>query len=537
MSEQNIREDAAGAVPIGDVPPEPGKDAALELALAALPRNDTGNADRFVRRRGHDFLWIKDAGWYGWDGKRWDSPLNTGELAAQLAAQEVAASIRFEADALDIETDAMERERKAAMRDGREVEGQDAFDERMAKHAETAQKHRGFGIGSGNAGKLAAMLELAAPKLARDQDELDADPFLVNVQNFTLELGPPGGDEAPTAIKPRPFDRRDLMTRICEVAYDAALEPKDRPHWEAALARFLPKQQIGVADFMQRLFGYALTGSTEEQAIAIFLGEGNNGKSTFIDLVAWLMGDYAMSLPVESLMGGNRKSGGEATPDLARLPGARLVRSPEPPQGAVFDDGVIKRLTSNAAIPVRHLNHGFFDLTPSFKVMVECNRRPQVRTEDQGLWRRIHVIPFGVEIETDAIDKSYVKRLLRPEGSAILNWLLEGYRAWREQGLAAPPEIVAATSDYRAESDWLGNFLHACCEITGKGGDELSGAGLWWVYEKWCEREAQEPRTRKAFGAKMAQRRGIRKKRSGTVSYVGLRYNQTGSDLSGGRPA
>lgn len=518
MTEDTIR--SIPETPLG-VPPEPGRDEAFELELARLPRNDTGNAERFIRRRGHDFLWVKDAGCYGWDGKRWD--FQHGERLATIAAQEVAAAIaRHEGDAL-------EREAERAERAGAEArEDADEFKRRIAALYERAQKHRGFGVQSGNGGRLSAMIEQAAPHLTIDQRELDAEPFLLNVQNGTLELGPAGANDTPAEIRLRGHDRRDRLTRICNVEY---LPEAPKPaQLLATLKFFLPSKPV--RRFLQRYFGYGLTGAIGEKCLLMLHGEGDNAKSTLVDAFAWVIGDHSQRLPMGSLMDSDRKDGGAATPDLARLPGARLVSASETKPGMVLDDAMVKRLTSAAPLPVRHLNRGFFDLEPRFKLVLDFNRRPTIRGDDQAIWNRVHLVHFAVAIARKDIDPDFLEKKLKPEGAGILNWLLEGYRMWRAEGLSPPDEVVAATEGYRTESDWLGEFLDAVCltgaaleTATGKPAEQHSEAfrDLYDAYAAWCFANRREKRGETAFGRRLSERPGVSRVKSGMVRYHGIR--------------
>lgn len=481
-------------------PSEPGKDQEFELRLAMLPRNDLGNAQRFIERRGADFFWVKDAGWYGWDGKRWD--FGSGEVAAKLAAQDVATAMRHEAHAIE--------------------QGGQVADETEKQFEERVGAAYKWATASGNATRLAAMLDTAAPQLARDQTDLDADHFLFNVDNGTLVLGQRDADGNVT-VEFRAHERADLITRLAPAVYDAAATTA--PNWHAFLDLFQPDPEIQA--FLQRFYGYGLTGSIEEQVVLLNHGEGMNGKSTMIDLLTWLIGDYAMTLPIQSLLANDRKGGSEASPDLARLPGARLVRSSEPKKGAVFDESLLKHLTGGEPISVRHLNKGFFDFLPTFKLVLSFNRRPIIRGDDDGTWRRLPMVKFDVQIPTASADRRFIDKL-RPEASAILNWMLDGYRLWRDMGLAMPDKVRAATAEYRAESDRVGNFLTAVCEITGAATDALPSSDLYACYALWCEKNALDPINQTAFGRSMSERRGITKTRSGTVTYYGIQVKDLG---------
>jgi putative DNA primase/helicase len=485
---------AVQSVELG-IPPAPGTSEAFEYELAGLPCSDIGNAARFIRRRGHDFLWVKDAGWNGWNGKHWDHA--RGEIAVQLAAQDAAAAMVHEVAALEA----------AGAKPG---EDEKAFADRI-------KSRFGWALRSGDRGRLSAMQELAAPQLMRRQEDLDAEPFLFNVDNGTLYLGD-ALEDGSTQVRLHGHDRADYLTRVSPVGYDP--DATERPNWTSFLDLLLPSRNV--QRYLQRFVGYCLTGATNEQCLVCFHGEGRNGKSTLIDLIAWLMGSYAASVPINSLLANDRRGGSDPTPDLARLPGMRMVRSSEPRQGSVLDESLIKQLTGGEPITVRHLNQGFFEFRPQFKLILTFNRRPTIRGDDDGIWRRLHLVPFDVQIPVDKVDREFLARL-KTEGPAILNWALDGYRMWREEGLAVPEEVSAATGEYRAESDRLGGFLGAACEITGRHEDIVGAAELYTAYTAWCRRNAVEPMSQNSFGRRLGERRRISKARLGTIRYLGLK--------------
>lgn len=480
----------AGPIVLGAQAPEPGADRDFEERLASFARNDAGNAERLIARRGGEFIWLKDAGWFGWHEGHWS--LGEGDVLVRLAALETARAMRFEANALF----------EAGALDG----------ETPKKFKERIDRAHKWTVTSGNAGRLDAMIAWAAPRLRRAVEDLDADPFRFNVVNGTLVLGDIAQGEDVALVSHNPAD---LITRQSPVAYDETAAAC--PLWRGFLDYFLPDRTV--QSFLQRWFGYCLTGSTGEQCLVLFHGQGRNGKSTCVDLMSWLMGDYAMGLPIASLLQNDRKGGSEASPDLARLPGARMVRAAEPKQGAAFDESLLKQLTGGEPMAVRHLNKGFFDFLPTFKLVLSFNRRPTVRGDDDGIWRRLLLVPWEVQLPADEVDKHFLDKL-KEEAPAILNWVLDGYRMWREFGLQVPDAVKVATEDYRADSDPIGNFIAGACEI--KEGVESTSSQLFTAYNAWCRRNALEPISQTAFGRRLSERKGVKKIRSGTIRYQGI---------------
>lgn len=482
---------SASAVP----PPAPGVDAAFELWLARHARNDLGNARRLVARYGCDLLFLREAGWHSWDGARWSR--EDGARAVELAAYATADAMYGEVAAIELAGPARGEENAS-------------FEKRLG----TVRK---WASGAANAKRISAMIELARPLLERSSAAMDADHFLFNVANGTLALGALEPDGT-VAVTLREHRRADLITRVSPVAYDP--EATDCPLWRATLDYFLPERDDQV--FLQRFFGYALTGSIAEQVILLLYGAGRNGKSTIVETLACLFGDYARGIPISSLTEATlNKGGSEASPDLARLHGARLVRAAEPKRKAALAESLIKQMTGGEPLTTRHLNRGFFEFLPTFKVVVSFNRKPKISGDDDGIWRRIRLLPFTKQIPEDQQDHEFPKKL-KGEGSAILNWALDGYRTWRESGLPQSRSIVQATLAFRAESDLIGPFLTSACLVTGKQEDVATAADLWTAYKAWCARNGQEPMYQNSFGRKLGERAGVSRETVHTIRYRGI---------------
>ena len=263
--------------------------------------------------------------------------------------------------------------------------------------------------------------------------------------------------------------------------------------------------------FLQVWSGYCLTGNTSEQKLVFNYGEGGNGKSVFIDLIARIMGPYAVSLPFASLLRDDRRRGGDATPDLARLPGARLVRASEPEKGARFAEAAIKAITGGEPITARHLNHGFFDFVPQFKLTLSGNHKPAIRGQDRGIWRRFLLVPWEVSIPDDEQDKNLPAKLWA-ERAGVLNWLLDGTRLWLERGLEVPDRVQAATNEYRADSDPVGRFIHDC--VQPSPGVNVQASAMYSAYSDWCAANAERPWTKHMFGRVLPER-GLHKQKLG----------------------
>lgn len=540
--ERVIREVIERAEPVGPpAPPPPGGPPAgggeewddLDAELAGLLRNDVGNSERLRRRFGADLLHVQDVGWHVWTGKRWS--LERGAIEAQLAAHKTAVAIFREAAAIEA--------KRPRPRDGETLEAfarrleADGW-ERLAEEPDhrfigriddlwtkRVEAHRKFANASGNAGKLEAMQSEAAPYLTRAAAEMDADPWRFNVDNGTLLLRP----ESAGGVELQEHRREDLITRISPVAYNPEAAC---PEFQKFLARVLPDPAVRV--FMQRFLGYALTGDCSEQVLVLMHGMGANGKGTLVEAVQHVMGDYAMTIPFATLLQDERKRGSEATPDIARLPGARLVTAAEPDMGAKFSEGLVKQLTGQDVVTARHLNHGFFEFVPQFKLVLSFNHKPQVRGQDEGIWRRFLLVPFEVVIPPRERDLK-LRQKLKAEAPGILNWLLDGLRLWLERGLEIPDAVRAATEQYREDSDPLGQFLGVAVRRPAPG-YSVTAKLLYGAYCGWCRKNAVDPVHQTLFGRLLAER-GFRKDKAGIVYYREVELLDTfGADGGPGGP-
>jgi putative DNA primase/helicase len=327
----------------------------IDLRLSREPKNDLGNARRLIARHGERLRYVKDVGWIAWHEGRWS--LDQGERQAELLAQDVVDRLRDEADSVE-EAGRWKRESKEAFLD-------------------RVDRARKWAIASGNSGKITGLLGRAQAHLTVLPEVLDAHPRLFSVANGTLELGLP--------CRLRPHDPRDLITMISPVAWD--VRAAHAPVFEAFLAEIQPDAEI--RGFLQRFLGYTLSGLGTEQALLLLHGAGANGKSTLVDLIAHIVGDYAATLNIRSLLRDDRATGSQATPDLARLPGKRFARTSEPEPNAQLAEGKIKELTGGERITARHLNEGFFEFKPIFKVTGSGNDKPSIGGVDEGIWRRM----------------------------------------------------------------------------------------------------------------------------------------------------
>lgn len=309
-----------------------------------------------------------------------------------------------------------------------------------------------------------------------------------------------------------PHRREDFFTRITKCAYKP--DSGAAPQWD----KFLNDVFGGDRDlirYVQKAVGYSLTGSTSEQCAFFLYGTGRNGKSTFLEIVRCILGDYATNIQPQTIMV-KPNSGNAANSDIARLKGARLVTSVEPNEGMRIDEGLLKQLTGDDIVTARKLFGDEFEFKPEFKLWMATNHKPIIRGTDTGIWRRIHLIPFTVQIPEDKVDR-HLKFRLAKELDGIFRWAIEGCRLWQAEGLAMPKAVLDAVKEYRHEMDVISAFTDACCHEGG----EVKASVLYAVYSKWADENNEYKMSNTKFGAEMAKRCNRSKKRDGWY-YTGI---------------
>ncbi len=428
-------------------------------------RSDVGNARRFARQWQGEirycYPWKR---WLCFDGKRWVK--DEGAEVERRAKETIEAMFVEAADLPDYE-------RKA---------------------------QRNHALKSESAARIRSMIALAQsePGIPVRVEELDADPWLFNVANGTIEL---------KSGKLREHRAEDLITKLSPVEFDPSAMC---PTFEAFLKRIFSSRPDLIA-YVQRAVGYSLTAVTSEHVLVIEHGTGANGKSTLNSAIEATLADYAISTPPETLM--VKYGDGGISNDVARLCGARFVSASESEDGRRLAEAKIKLLTGGDKVAARFLRCEFFEFIPKFKLWFATNHKPTIRGTDEAIWRRIHLLPFDVTIPKEERVPDYFQNTLALELPGILAWAVVGCLKWQERGLDPPPEVQSATSAYRTEQDVVAEFIATCCIV--KEDLEAPAGQLYNVFKRWTEGEGNKPLSNYSFGLRLTDKGFPARKASG----------------------
>lgn len=352
-----------------------------------------------------------------------------------------------------------------------------------------------------NSGKTAsAMLQFvkADRKIAATAEQWDTNPMLLGVPGGVLDL---------TICKLIEADPTQHITKR------AAVAPADgEPVKWLKFLEIVTDGNRDITQYLQRFAGYCLTGATTEHALAFLYGTGANGKTTFVQTLLGILGDYAITAPIETFA---ETKGDRHSTEIARLRGARLVATEEVGTASRWNESRIKQLTGGNRIAAHFMRQDDFEFQPEFKLLIAGNHRPMMRSVDEAMKRRMHIVPFTITIPEEERVKGFVDTL-KDEWPQIMSWMLQGCAAWKDYGLA-PPEIVRdATDQYLKNEDTLQAWLEDCCERTG----EFTGKALYASYATWCQEQGETVWSRRAWAnamidkgfeaGKVSQQRGFR---------------------------
>ncbi len=503
-------------------------DPEVVAECAKLDQSDTDNGRRLLNHFGENLLVLQTEGvasadYFVWTGDHWDAA--SGNDASIRTAQRVGARIALEADHMSYspaELTVMKRAEPLLAKDAKDLtpaERQAVEDARAVPAALSGRRksRRAFGVTTKNQGRIANMLRMAAPHITRAPDAFNVDPMLVAVGGATLhftrkvEIVRELDQECPdpdverhierkvttAAVEVIPgHDRAHLITKLMPVAYDPAARC---PLWDAFLDEFLPDPEV--RRMVQVFSGLGMTG-IGLQRVMFHYGSGANGKSVFMETLMRIMGPLGVGLPAASLVGDAKASGNQANPDIARLYGARIVRVAELPPNEPVKEELVKLLTGGERMPARNLFKGFFEFTPVFKAHLSGNGLPRIDGTDNGIWRRMVVVPWVKTIpEERRRDLHDVVAEFVAEGSGILNWLVEGVLIFLREGFIVPEAARTATQDYRDEMDPVGQFKNAC--VLDQTDGRVQASTMYRAYESWALANGMTPMKGAGFGRKM----------------------------------
>jgi putative DNA primase/helicase len=465
---------------IGVVEPVEAEEMPDVSGAGEYPVNDLDRGRRFAEKFGGELRYVQAwKRWLVWDGVRWTQD-EDGEVYRK--AQQMPQMFLREAS----EIDDLARRTKAA----------------------------GAAIAAGNQQKIQAMISLAQCQkpIATTPGLFDADPMLLGVSNGVVEL---------RTGQFRAAQKEDYITKQANTAYN--LDAKC-PIWDAYLSQVLAGDAELVA-FVQRAIGYSLTGDVSEQCLLFLYGSGENGKSTFVELLQEMLGSYALKTAT-SLYTLDR-NGREPEPAIARLLGRRFVTGSETEEGSDLAESRVKDLTGGDTLTGRLLHCAAFNFKPTHKLWIYGNHRPNVKGNDHGIWRRIKLVPFRVQIPKEAKDP-YLPGKLAAEMPGILNWAIKGCIEWQRLGVGSARLVDEATADYREDEDEMGEFLGEMCITTG----QVERGALYSSYKAWAENRGTKFLPKQStFSKRIGERQGITQTKTGGKRYwSGLSLRLAGRD-------
>lgn len=357
-----------------------------------------------------------------------------------------------------------------------------------------------------------AILALAQsdPRLVVPAAAWDADLMVLNTPKGIVDLR--------TGVL-RARGAAEYVTQAARVAPAAG----PCPTW----LRFLDQVFMGDRDlieFMRRALGYSLTGDRREQVLFFWYGLGANGKSVLIDLIQWLIGEYALKLPASVLM----QSKGERHPtELAQLRGKRLAVSSELDESSFFNESLIKELTGDAVLTARFMRQDFFEFAMTQKHVIVGNFKPRLKGGDPAIARRMLLVPFLASFKGKARDPKMLEKL-KAEAPAILHWIVGGAADWARDGLAVPESVRAASADYLADNDDLALWMEECCDI--EAGAQCKASDAYASFSAWKKARGEHAPSLTSWGSRITSLPGITKARSMGIRYRGFSLNYAANE-------
>lgn len=463
-------------------PPPPAEIPEAEPATVGEPNlTELGNARRLVATYGQRLRYCKPLGvWYEWDGTRW-RPDEDGSIWRY--AKEVIRELGQQAADTD----------------------DDKTRARILRWALKSEERK----------VLSATIDLAwsEPGMSVAPDQFDRNPWLLNCPNGTIDL-------KTGALQPH--NPSDLISKRCLVPYEPG---RPCPRWKNVLDEILGND-AELIGYIQRAFGYSITGIVAEHALFLCHGTGRNGKNTILEAVMEIVNDYGTVTDPRTFLSSGK---GDHPAMLADLLGRRFVPTSEVDHGEKLAEGLVKRVTGDKVIKARFMRQNPFEFPVLFKIWMLANHKPDVKGQDEGIWSRIRLIPFDVFIPPEKRIKNLSEILVKEEGPAILGWLVQGCLEWQRVGLSEPRKVVDAIKVYRHEQDVIGDFLDNRCEsflndpILRTEANVRSNE-LYSSYLDWCKTSGEKASlSARKFGSEMGRRQYALDQKNGVSYRVGLR--------------
>ena len=430
-----------------------------EEKMRAYTFDDMGNAERFVDLFGENVRYCyTEKKWYFYNSMRW-SVDNLGVILRMA----------------DKCVEAMKAEAKLYLQADEESGGDMA--KAFEKHMKSSRSNKSK---KAMLNEIEHHLPILPIQMDRYKMALNTPSGIINLKNGDVKAHNP----------------EYYFTKITSV--DCA-EAADCPRWLAFLDDIFADDK-DLIRYIQKAVGYSLTGSTAEQCAFFLYGTGRNGKSTFIDVIRDVFGDYAANIQPETIMVKSSQSNA-INSDIARLKGARLVTSVEPNEGVRLNEGLLKQLTGDDTVTARKLYSEEFEFKPEFKLWMATNHKPIIRGTDTGIWRRIHMIPFNVQIPEDKVDKNLTHKL-KAEMTAIFKWCIDGCLMWQREGLQMPAAVLKSVREYRREMDVISAFIEDKCTLEGA----VQASTLYAAYVSWADSNNEYCMSNTKFSTELAKR-------------------------------
>ncbi|MFC0170231.1 phage/plasmid primase, P4 family [Pseudoduganella danionis] len=464
-----------------------------QAKMPPFPRTELGFAQRFQHTHGNHYRYVPGQGWLTWEGNTWVWDVEA--LRVRCAVQKMISGLKEEAES-EYDSD----RRKEILSHYRRLS--DGKERRIADAAQSL------------------------PGVSITPDELDTQNDILVVNNGSINLRT-GRFEPPCP--------QLMTTKLAPVSYDANATC---PKWEKFISEVMV-QDAELIRYLQKIIGYSATGSVDEQAMFIFIGDGSNGKSLLLETISRVLGragvsraaGYTQAMPVASLMRKHGTAGGSHSDDIAALRGARLVTTVEPAAGQVFDEALVKSLTGGDVIAASQKYKSQINFVPTHTIIMAANYLPRVQDTDNGIWRRLCPLPFDAKFKSDSEVARRMTEDFKQEACGILNWIVEGAKLWYREALAERPRRVEEmVNEYRQEMDTIGKFLNVAC-VTPQIFNKYPNTKLPWrvgasmlyaAYQKFCLDGGFHPMNLTRFGTEMKKRPGIASGKSGGNYYAGI---------------